>query len=139
MDINNVRQHLPHSFAQPDVAAWLSLKSKLSFIDNLYDMTDKPEARQHHLWTAAIILTSVCTAYTVLLMTTAQQEKEKANWNEAEMAAFLAYLLDHKSEIGDSGSFKASTYNAVAGHISHLLTLDPVKTGKMCKTKWQTV
>jgi hypothetical protein len=100
---------------------------------------DKPEARQRQLWKSAIIITSVCTAYTALLMATAQQEKEKANWNEPETVAFLAYLLDHKSVIGDSGSFKASTYNAAAGHISHLLTQGPVKTGKMCKTKWSTV
>jgi hypothetical protein len=102
-------------------------------------MTDKPEARRHHLWTTAVIFTSICTGYTTLLMAAAQQEKEKAHWNEAETVAFLAYLLDHKSEIGDSGSFKASSYNAAAGHISHLLTQGPAKTGKMCKTKWQTV
>src|ERR1700691_3728476 len=102
-------------------------------------MMDKPDAQRRHLWKSAIILTSVCTAYTALLMATVQQEKEKASWNEPETVAFLAYLLDHKSEIGDSGSFKMTTYNAAAGHIGHLLTQGPVKTGKRCKTKWQTV
>ena len=100
---------------------------------------DKTEARQLRRWKAAIILTSVCTAYTALLMASAQQDKEKANWNETETATLLTYLLDHKSEITDSGTFKAVTYKAAAEHISHLLTNGPVKTGKMCKTKWQTV
>ena len=100
---------------------------------------DKAEVRQCHLWKAAIVLTSVCTAYTSLLMATAQQEKEKANWNDAETKAFLAYLYDHKSEIGDSGTSKVKTYNAAVVHIRDLLTQGPVKDGKMCKTKWQTV
>ena len=72
-------------------------------------------------------------------MATAQQEKEKANWNDAETKAFLAYLYDHKSEIGDSGTSKVKTYNAAVVHIRDLLTQGPVKDGKMCKTKWQTV
>jgi len=72
-------------------------------------------------------------------MASALQDKEKANWNETETATFLTYLLNHKSKIGDSGTFKGMTYTATAEHISHLLTNGPVKTGKMCKTKWQTV
>jgi hypothetical protein len=72
-------------------------------------------------------------------MAIAQQGKEKTHWNETETVAFLTYVFDHKSKMGDSGTFKAATYNAAAEHISHLLTQGPVKTGKRCKTKWQTV
>ena len=72
-------------------------------------------------------------------MAATQQEKEKANWNDAETKAFPAYLYEHKSEIGDSGTFKAKTYNAAVVHIRDLLTQDPVKDGKMCKFKWQMV
>ena len=70
-------------------------------------------------------------------MATAQQEK--VQWNDKETMAFLAYLYDHKSEIGDSGNFKAKTYNAVTVHIRDLLTQGPVNDGRMCKTKWTTV
>lgn len=100
---------------------------------------DKAEAQQCQLWKAAILLNSVCTAYTSLLMATAQQEKGKVHWNDKETTAFLAYLYNHKSEIGDSGTFKAKTYNAVTVHIRDLLTQGPVNDGKMCKTKWTTV
>jgi hypothetical protein len=64
---------------------------------------------------------------------------EKAHWNDEEIAHFLNYLEAHKSEIGDAGSFKASTFNAVATHIAPYLSQGPVKTSKMCKTKWQSV
>jgi hypothetical protein len=47
------------------------------------------------------------------------------------------YLLEHKSEMGDGGSYKMGTFNAAANRIARHHTLGPVKTGKMCEGKWQ--
>ena len=62
-----------------------------------------------------------------------------AQWNEEETKALLTYLAEHKSEIGDGGMYKMVTFNAVASEIAKYHTSGPVKTGKMCKTKWRAV
>ncbi|KAF8814585.1 hypothetical protein BYT27DRAFT_7082006 [Phlegmacium glaucopus] len=64
---------------------------------------------------------------------------EKAQWSDWEITGLVDYLYEHKSEMGDTGMFKMSTFNAVADSISDLLTDGPPKTGKMCKTKWQSL
>ncbi|KIM92292.1 hypothetical protein PILCRDRAFT_57258, partial [Piloderma croceum F 1598] len=64
---------------------------------------------------------------------------DKAQWDEEEIVALLDYLLDHKSAIGEAGSFKMPTFKAAADSISGLLVNGPIKTGKMCKTKWRTL
>jgi len=66
-------------------------------------------------------------------------DNSKAQWDEEEIVALLDYLLDHKSAIGEAGSFKMPTFKAAADSISGLLVNGPPKTGKMCKTKWRTV
>ncbi|KIM91721.1 hypothetical protein PILCRDRAFT_52541, partial [Piloderma croceum F 1598] len=64
---------------------------------------------------------------------------DKAQWDEEEIVALLDYLLDHKSAIGEAGSFKMPTFKAAADSISGLLVNGPIKMGKMCKTKWRTL
>ena len=71
--------------------------------------------------------------------TPASSRGPSVQWNEAENAALLDYLVEHKSEIGDGGMFKMGTFNAAAHVIAGHHTLSPVKTGSMCKTKWRTV
>jgi hypothetical protein len=72
-------------------------------------------------------------------MATAPAPSDKAQWNDEETLALVDFLLEHKSEIGDSGSYKMGTYNAAASSIAAHHTLGPRKTGKMCKTKWRAV
>ena len=64
---------------------------------------------------------------------------DRAKWNEAEISGMLDYLDQHKSTMGEAGNFKASTYNSVAESIALYLTAGPAKTGKMVKSKWQSV
>ena len=96
--------------------------------------------RQQQLWASALTLTSLCAQITTIVMATAPTTRgPTAQWNEAETKVLMAYLLEHKSEIGKGGMFKMGTFNAAATKITKHHTSGPVKTGKMCKTKWRTV
>jgi len=90
--------------------------------------------RRH--WAGAIAITALCTQYSSILMSS---KTDKAKWNENETLALLNYLQEHIAQAGDGGNFKTSTFTAVAAAIGPLLTQGPVKTGKMCKTKWTGV
>ena len=63
----------------------------------------------------------------------------KAQWNPAEVSAFVDYLNEHCVEQGDAGNFKSSVYAAAATAISSHRTSGPPKTGVMCKNKWTAV
>ncbi|KIK26884.1 hypothetical protein PISMIDRAFT_94211 [Pisolithus microcarpus 441] len=60
----------------------------------------------------------------------------KAQWCEEEVKALVKFLYDHRSEAGDNGNFKSSTYHATAGHIAPLLKDGPLKTSTAVKNKW---
>ena len=97
-------------------------------------------AEQKHIWAGVITVVSLCVQYTTVLMSQdAAAATEKAYWNDAEVDALLAFLSDHCAEGGDSGSFKMGTFNAASQSIAALKTTGPLKTGKMCKTKWISV
>src|ERR1700730_10197888 len=108
----------------------------LSIISLCMDIAQKRQIRN-----SAFFLTSLCAqiATAVMAFTPASSRGPSAQWNEAENAALLDYLVEHKSEIGDGGMFKMGTFNATAHAIAEHHTLGPVKTGSMCKTKWRTV
>ena len=91
------------------------------------------------LQAGVIAIAALCAHYTSMLMIPQSNSLPKAQWNEQEVTALLEYLNGHKSEAGDGGSFKMSTFNVAAVHIQQHLTQGPVKTGKMCKTKWNMV
>lgn len=93
-------------------------------------------ARRRRILSSALVLATLCAQYSAVVMAA---PKDKANWNDQETAAMVTYLYDHRAEMGDAGMFKMSTFNAAAQHISEHHTAGPVKTGKMCKTKWRTV
>jgi hypothetical protein len=93
-------------------------------------------ARRRQILSSALALAVLCAQHATLIMATST---DKANWNTEETASFVDHLYDHRSEITDAGMFKMATFNAAAQHIAPLHTLGPVKTGKMCKTKWRTV
>lgn len=56
-----------------------------------------------------------------------------------ETDALVDYLYEHKSEAGDGGSFKTTTFTGAATSIAHLLTQGPAKTAAMCKNKYDSV
>src|SRR5262245_39537972 len=82
--------------------------------------------------TSLIIL---CAEYAVLM----SAKQESAQWDEGEVSALVNYLSEHRSEAGDGGNFKASTFNAAAEAIQPFHKLGPQKTSVMCKRKWQSV
>ena len=72
-------------------------------------------ARKRQLWASALTLTSLCVQIaTVAMATTPTTRGPTAQWNDKETKALLAYLLEHKSEIGDGGMYKMGTFNAAA-------------------------
>jgi hypothetical protein len=78
----------------------------------------------------------------VLMATTSDERpttSTTATWNEAEVSAFLDYLLANKSRMGESGVFPQAVYNSAAMAIANHHTSGPPKTGKSCKSKWTTV
>ena len=97
-------------------------------------------AGKRKIWNSAFILTSLCAQIATAVMATNPTNRgPSAHWNEDKINALLAYLLEHKSEIGDRGMFKMGTFNAAANSITSHYTLGPVKTGDMCKRKWRSV
>jgi hypothetical protein len=72
----------------------------------------------------------------VIMATT---ECSMVSWNDAEVTAFLDYLLANKSRMGKSGAFPQAVYNSAAIEIANHHTSGPPKTGKSCKSKWNTV
>ena len=61
------------------------------------------------------------------------------NWNDVEMTRLVEYLWEHRSEAGDGGSFKATTWNAAATYLAPYQTAGPVKSGKQVKGKYMGV
>jgi hypothetical protein len=94
---------------------------------------------RRRLQAGVIAIAALCAQYTSVIMMPQSTSSPKAQWNEQEVTALLEYLHGHKAEAGDGGSFKMSTLNGAATHIQQHLTQGPVKTGKMCKTKWTAV
>jgi len=97
-------------------------------------------ARKRKLWASALTLTSLCAQIATVAMAAAPTTRgPTAQWNDEETKALVAYLLAHKSEMGDGGTYKMGTFNAAANAIATHHNLGPEKTGKMCKTKWRAV
>jgi hypothetical protein len=71
-------------------------------------------------------------------MTLAEGPAPKAVWNDIETQELINFLHEKRSE-PEGGAFKMPTFNAAAKHIAQHLTQGPVKTGAMCKTKWNGV
>ena len=110
-------------------------------MDNRISTTKRGRA-----FVGAVAIAALCAQYTTILMSTLGPSQatpantgERAQWMEPEFAALIDYLYDHRSEAGDGGNFKMSTFNAAAIYLAPLLTLGSKKTGKMCKTKWTLV
>jgi hypothetical protein len=96
-------------------------------------------ARKRRVWATSLTLTTLCAQVATALMATTPLASDKAQWNEGETTALVDFLLEHKSEMGEAGMYKMGTFNAAASHIAVHHTSGPIKTGKMCKTKWRAV
>lgn len=94
-------------------------------------------ARQR-AWAGAITVSSLCAHYTTVLMTLPEASAPKAFWNDNETRELINFLHEKRLE-SEAGNFKTTTYNAAAKHIAEYHTQGPVKTGSMCKTKWNGV
>jgi len=57
-------------------------------------------------------------------------------WTHAEETAFIQFLVDHKSEGGDGGSFKGPTYQKALEHMRPLRERGPPKDVKSLQNKW---
>ncbi|KAF5341817.1 hypothetical protein D9611_001842 [Ephemerocybe angulata] len=60
-------------------------------------------------------------------------------WNAEEEAAFCDFLVEHKAEAGDNGTFKKTTYEKAARAISHLRTKGGAKDASSCMNKWNSM
>lgn len=60
-------------------------------------------------------------------------------WTAPEEASLIQFLVEHQSECGDGGNFKAATFQWAAAHIAPLLTRGPAKTVKSIQNKWSGV
>ena len=63
----------------------------------------------------------------------------KAHWNDKETEALLDHLIEKKTLGQGNGNFKDQVFTSAAEAISSLLSSGPVKTSKICKTKWTAV
>lgn len=61
---------------------------------------------------------------------------QQAFWTARDEERFIAFMVDHKSEAGDGGSFKIKTFRAAADHLNQYLTQGAPKKGTTCKTKF---
>ncbi|KIK40436.1 hypothetical protein CY34DRAFT_39543, partial [Suillus luteus UH-Slu-Lm8-n1] len=59
----------------------------------------------------------------------------KAQWNLAEIEAFLTYLISVKSTMAGT-DFKEITFNVAAQKIASKQTSGPLQTRAQCKNKW---
>lgn len=104
---------------------------------------DPSSYHQRNILISALALTAICTQLvTVMSVQPAAaraQKPEKAKWNEVETTKLVEYLLEHRAEGGEAGTFKTSTFNAAAQHIAQDRSSGPVKTAKNLQTKWSAV
>jgi hypothetical protein len=72
------------------------------------------------------------------LVITTSTADPRCHWSDDELA-LIKFLLDHKAEAGDGGSFKANIWNAAAVEmLKHTSKGGPKIAGK-CKAKYVAV
>lgn len=91
----------------------------------------------------------ICIQRYVYMATRSKQSAEDSNpdntkvpravWTPEDETSFITCLLKHKSEAGDGGNFKGSTWSLVAKEMNGLKTKGGEKTSETCKNKWARV
>ena len=95
-------------------------------------------ALRHRYLCAILSAVSLSVQWMNVIMATTEP-RSMVSWNDAEVTAFLDYLLANKSRMGESGVFPQAVYNSAAIEIAKHHTSGPPKTGKACKSKWTVV
>ena len=62
---------------------------------------------------------------------------DRVAWTDSETKAMLEYLLSHKAEASDNGTFKTAVYDAAAATIPNQTRTGP--TGAQVKTRYTAV
>ena len=62
-----------------------------------------------------------------------------AYWTASEELTLIKFLVAHKAEAGDGGSFKATTFQKAAKHLAPLLECGAAKNVKSCGNKYCVV
>ncbi|KAF8578310.1 hypothetical protein K439DRAFT_1243776, partial [Ramaria rubella] len=57
-------------------------------------------------------------------------------WSEADEAAFIEYLVEHRADAGDGGGFKTNVWVGLADMLNKLPTDGLSKTASKCRSKW---
>ena len=63
----------------------------------------------------------------------------RCHWTPADELALINFLLDHKAEAGDGGSFKGNIWNAAAVEMLKHTTKGGTKVATKCKAKYVAV
>jgi hypothetical protein len=71
------------------------------------------------------------------LMITGSTADPRCHWMDADKLALINFLLDHKAEAGDGGSFKP--WNAAAVEMLKHTTKGGMKVAVKCKAKYVAV
>ena len=74
-----------------------------------------------------------------LVNTGSSVAEPRCHWTDADELAFINFLLDHKAEAGDGGSFKANIWNAAAVEMLKHTTKGGTKVAGKCKAKYVVV
>jgi hypothetical protein len=94
------------------------------------------------LWAGTLTITTLCVQYTSIIMASSQSQPAqagKAFWNDQEVSVLLDYLQRNKAQTEGMGNFKEQVWTGAVEAIAPSLSRGPVKTVKMCQTKWTAV
>ena len=64
---------------------------------------------------------------------------KRCDWFQQDETELINFLIEHKGELGETSSFKQSTWNAVAQHLDKIHVKGGPKTAKLCSVKWARV
>ena len=63
----------------------------------------------------------------------------RCHWSKDDDINLITYLIEHKSEAGNSATFRAATWRAVSKHLEKTRTKGRPKHHKACSDKWARV
>jgi hypothetical protein len=74
-----------------------------------------------------------------LVVTGTSTAEPRCHWTDSDELALINFLLDHKAEAGDGGSFKSNIWNAAAVEMLKHTTKGGIKVAAKCKAKYVAV
>ena len=73
------------------------------------------------------------------LVITGSTADPRCHWTDADELTLINFLLDHKAEAGEGGSFKLNIWNAAAVEMLKHTTKGGTKVAVKCKAKYVAV